>query len=295
MERIEGVYCALWTPTDGEGKILWEGLERHLSFVLESGAHGIMALGSTGEFVHLTLPQRKELLERITQKCHARGRGVIANVSDVQFRNVVELARHAKGVGANCISVLPPWYFPLEQRDVAEFFIEVARSADVPLALYNYPEVTGKRIEIATIERVARQVRVVAVKQSGAEFGYHEELLRAGEKLGFTVVSGADTRFEEVLGLGCSGTVSGMANLAPEALVNIYRNFRKREPSPEETRLVKEVSERMKPLLFPLNVMAAVAGRGFESGSPKGPLSAETRALYEAVVRDLSGFFQRAC
>src|SRR5262245_20701261 len=122
MDRFEGIYCALWTPTDQTGEILWSSLERHLGWVLNSGIRGIMALGSTGEFVHLTLDQRKEVLERVTRAAKELGRQVIANVSDVQIRNAVALASHAKSIGVDCVSVLPPWFFPAEQRDLAEFF-----------------------------------------------------------------------------------------------------------------------------------------------------------------------------
>src|SRR5437899_2996564 len=125
MEQFQGIYCALWTPTDVHGHVRWPELEKHLSFVLDRPVAGIMALGSTGEFVHLTLNQRQELLEKIVVRCKARGRQVIANVSDVQVRNAIELARSAKALGADCIAVLPPWFFPLEGRDLAEFFIEV--------------------------------------------------------------------------------------------------------------------------------------------------------------------------
>src|SRR6185295_19307645 len=105
-------------------------LESNLSFVLDGGVQGIMALGSTGEFVHLRLEQRKALIERIIQVCKARGRKVIANVSDVQIRDVVDLARHAKSAGADCIALLPPWFYPMEQRDIAAFFIEAAQKSE---------------------------------------------------------------------------------------------------------------------------------------------------------------------
>jgi len=294
MERLEGVYCALWTPTDQNGEVLWGSFERHLGFVLKSGVHGIMALGSTGEFPHLTITQRKELLARIISGCKTHGRQVIANVSDVQIRNVIELARHAKKLGADCVSILPPWFFPLEQRDLVEFFLEVARQAEAALALYNFPEVTGKKIELETIERIAREAKVVALKQSGEDFNYHRDLLRVGQQFGFPVLSGADTRLEETLGLGCSGTVSGLANAIPEFLCEIFKNFKKGERSAKQTAFVAAVSREIQPLLFPLNVKAAIEARGFETGFPKMPISEKTNAIYRAVVASLTALFHEA-
>jgi 4-hydroxy-tetrahydrodipicolinate synthase len=294
MVRLEGIYCALWTPTDANGNILWQVFEKHLTFVLGTPVSGIMALGSTGEFVHLTLTQRKQILERVATECKARGRGLIANVSDIQIRNVIDLARHAKQVGVTCVSVLAPWYYAFEQRDLAEFFIEVALASEAPLALYNYPEVTGKKIELETIEKVARRVKLVAVKQSGADFAYHKDLLKLGEQLGFVVMSGSDTQLEEILGLGCTGSVSGLANAIPEILCEIYENFRKGQTSPRQTAFVTELSRRINRVLFPFNVKAAIAARGFESGSPKMPVSSETMATYEQVRTSVEVLYQSA-
>ncbi len=294
MVRLEGIYCALWTPTDQNGNILWQVFEKHLAFVLGTPVKGIMALGSTGEFVHLTVTQRKQILERVTTECKARGRGVIANVSDIQVRNVIDLARHAKHAGVTCVSVLPPWYYALEQRDLAEFFIEVAFASEAPLALYNYPEVTGKKIELETIERVAKRVSLVAVKQSGADFGYHKDLLKLGKELGFVVMSGADTRLEDILELGCTGTVSGLANAIPDILCGIFENFRNGQRSPKQTAFVSELLKRISPVLFPFNVKGAIAGRGFETGAPKMPVSSETRATYERVLEDVKTLYQSA-
>ncbi|HTG44950.1 MAG TPA: dihydrodipicolinate synthase family protein, partial [Verrucomicrobiae bacterium] len=226
MDRLEGIYSALWTPTNSSGEILWQELEELLGFVLKGGVQGIMALGSTGEFVHLTFQQRTELLERVIRTCKEKGNArVIANVSDVQHRNVVALARYAKQAGADCAAVLPPWYFPVEQRDLAEFFIQVGRQVDLPLALYNYPEVAGNSISIETIRTVAKAVKVVAVKQSGGDFEYHYDLLRVGREMGFEVLTGSDTRLEETLKMGCAGAISGLANAVPEVFRKIYQNF----------------------------------------------------------------------
>jgi dihydrodipicolinate synthase/N-acetylneuraminate lyase len=294
MVRLEGIYCALWTPTDTNGNILWEAFEKHLAFVLGTPVNGIMALGSTAEFVHLTLTQRKQILERVARECKTRDRGLIANVSDIQIRNVIDLARHAKQAGATCISVLPPWYFALEQRDLAEFFIEVASASEAPLALYNYPEVTGKKIELETIESVARRSNLVAVKQSGADFAYHQELLKLGQQLGFVVMSGADTRLEEILDLGCTGSVSGLANAIPEVLCEIFENFRKARKSPGQTAFVTELSRRINQVLFPFNVKAAIAARGIETGSTKMPVSSETMTTYEHVLANVQALYQSA-
>ncbi len=242
MEPLSGIFCALWIPTDDHGGVIWPALEQHLNWVLDSGVRGVMALGSTGEFPHLSLAQRKGILEKTVRICHGRALPVIANISDVQHRNVVELGRHARSLGVAAAAVLPPWFFPMQREDLAEFFIRIARQIELPLLLYNYPEVTGKKIELETVEQVARVVPVIAFKQSGAEFEYHHPLLQLAARLKFSLLTGADTRLAEALQLGCTGAVSGLANAAPDILSKIYENSHRGLPSSAQTELITKLA-----------------------------------------------------
>lgn len=163
---------------------------------------------------------------------------------------------------------------------------------DLPLGLYNFPEVTGKKIETETIRRVAQSVKVAAVKQSGAEFSYHRALLDLGKELGFPVLTGADTRLPETLKMGCAGTVSGLANVIPDLLRAIYDSHHLGKDPAEPAALVTRIAEGMGPLLFPLDVKAVMEARGLETGEAKNPLSDETRRVYEKVVASVRELFE---
>jgi 4-hydroxy-tetrahydrodipicolinate synthase len=286
MRPLSGIFCAFWTPTDERGELLWPQIDRHLQFILDAGVHGFMAAGSTAEFPQLSIPQRKQILERLV-RTHLP---IIANVSDVSHRTVIDLARHAKQSGAAAIAVLPPWFFPMAQPDLAAFFITIARAAELPLVLYNFPEVCGKKIELETIQRVAAELPVAAVKQSGADYSYHHDLLRLSRELrdhSFAVLTGADTRLEETLALGCTGTVSGIANAVPNILRKVYDNHQSTQKSPTETALLATLGQRLNTLEFPLNVKALIEARGFDTGALKNPISSETSRRYDSLCTEL--------
>ncbi len=50
-----GVLTALWLPTDADGRLMRAELARHLNWLKRAGIHGVLALGSTGEFARMTL------------------------------------------------------------------------------------------------------------------------------------------------------------------------------------------------------------------------------------------------
>ena len=87
----EGVIAALWTPTDEKGRLLIRDMESNVRFICGKNVHGIMALGSTGEFLHLDLTQRKQLLELAV--AIAGPVPVIANISDIRPAIVADLGR----------------------------------------------------------------------------------------------------------------------------------------------------------------------------------------------------------
>ena len=63
----QGVFAALWIPTDARGRLMKRALAAHLAFLRRSGVHGVLALGSTGEFPRMHLAQRQEVLATVAE------------------------------------------------------------------------------------------------------------------------------------------------------------------------------------------------------------------------------------
>jgi 4-hydroxy-tetrahydrodipicolinate synthase len=287
----EGVFVALWTPTDSEGRLLSAELAGHVRFLVERRVHGIMALGSTGEFPHLPPERRKELLRSVLDL--AGPVPVIANISDIRPAVVADLGGFAREHGAAAVAVLPPYYYQITPEDLTEFFVRAAVAAALPLVLYNYPERTGHRIGLDTIAAVAERVPLAAIKQSGDEFGYHADLVKLGKEKGFSVFTGADTRLAEALNLGATGCISGLANAVPEYLVTIFSAARSANPPATrvEDERMREIGRLIGAIPFPLNMAAAMEARGLPVGEPKGVVSPKTQARYRQLTRDLRDRF----
>jgi dihydrodipicolinate synthase/N-acetylneuraminate lyase len=175
------------------------------------------------------------------------------------------------------------------------FFLHVADAVQLPVMLYNFPELAGKRIELGTIAAFADRAPMIAVKQSGSEFDYHRDLVALGREKGFVVMSGADTRLPEAFALGAAGCIGGLVNIVPEPMVLIDRACRQGEPADlaaaEAT--MQELGRIIDQLAFPLNVAAGLEARGFDPGAPKRIVSPESRALHEKIVGELTALFDR--
>ncbi len=301
--RPSGIYSAQWIPTDAQGRLDRASLAAHIAFERRAGISGLLALGSTGEFPHFTIAERQEALTVIAEL--AAPLPVIANITDIRPRAAIEIGRYAKALGYSAVALMPPVFFPLSQADILAYFLHVAEAVDLPVMLYNFPELTGKRLDLPTIAAFADRAPMCGIKQSGGEFAYHRELIALGQEKGFNVMSGSDTRLPEVFKLGAAGCTGGLVNIVPELMVHIYKTCggsgAPRATSPGAERpdhldaaaAMVELGKIIDQLTFPLNVAAGLEARGFNPGAPKTIVSEESRRLYAKIVTELVALFQR--
>ena len=288
---FEGIIPAVWTPTGADGQLLVDDLRRNMEFIRAATPAAWMALGSTGEFVHLTLDQRKETLERILE--FGGGLPAIANVSATNPRDAIDLGKHAKSAGAVAIALLPPWFFRIGDDDLAAHFTRVADAVGLPLVLYNFPEMTGNIIAPEVAAQVAERVPVAALKFSGYQFEKHAEYIAVARAKNFRVLTGWDKRIPEAMTLGATGCVGGMANYAPELMVEAFHAMRAGDRPRADAAAAKLVrlSDVSDAVNFPLNVAAAMEARGLRPGAPKMALSRKTRDAFEELKAKMRALF----
>src|SRR5215217_8023295 len=287
----KGIFSAQWIPTDASGRIDRASLASHLEFEKRAGINGVLALGSTGEFPHFTVDERKQILATLAEL--AQPLTIFANITDIRPKAAIEIGRYAKSLGMSAVALMPPVFFPVSQADMLAYFLHVAEAVDLPVMLYNFPELTGKRIDLPTIAAFADRAPMIAIKQSGGEFEYHKELIALGREKRFAVMSGADTRLPEVFKLGGAGCTGGLVNIVPELMVHIYRVCGGGLPGDASlaAERMREVGRVIDQLNFPLNVAAGMEARGLKPGVPKTIVSDESRALYAKIVREFRDLF----
>ena len=212
----------------------------------------------------------------------------MANVSEINPRVASEMGRVAAGAGFDSISLLPPWFFELSQDDVAEFLLHVGKASGLPVWLYNFLERTGHKIALESVRKAAANLPLVGVKQSGADFEYHRPLVALGRELGFSVLTGSDTNMGEAMEMGAVGSVSGLANVLPELVMEMYGNARRdgglKASQSEAGKRLHEIGKVMGSLTFPLNVAAVLEARGIPPGAPKARVSASSAEGYQQLV-----------
>ena len=116
--------------------------------------------------------------------------------------------------------LVTPYYNKPPQEGLYRHFVAAADASAVPVILYNVPGRTAVDLLPATVARLARHPRIVALKEATAAPARMRELLSALPPE-FAVLSGDDASAVEFMGAGARGVISVTANVAPRRMREI--------------------------------------------------------------------------
>jgi len=159
----EGVLAALWIPCDEEGALKRDALARHIAYLKGTGIHGILALGSTGEFVRMSLKQREKCCrcDRIGRAAsgprqpefHPAGRSHLARAK----RETIGRGRRRPDAPAS---------FPFPRPICWSFSLRAADQVELPFYLYNFPNSPANRIDLETISAFADRANMAGINKA---------------------------------------------------------------------------------------------------------------------------------
>jgi 4-hydroxy-tetrahydrodipicolinate synthase len=175
-DSLRGIIPPIATPLTPAEEVDAQGMRRLVSYLLDAGVHGIFVLGATGEFAYLRDRERVRAIEAAVEAVDGRV-PVIAGISDVGTRQVIERCRAAQGAGADFVVCTAPYYSPLRQPWIYEHLRTIACETGARLLLYNVPPVATP-IDPETIARLAEIENVVGIKDSADLIHIQDVLFR---------------------------------------------------------------------------------------------------------------------
>lgn len=222
MTELKGVFTAIITPFTPDGEIDYDYLSRHLQFQQASGVDGVVACGTTGEQPSLTVAERRQVLDAVSEN---RGRlRLIAGTGCCSTDETVELIRFAQQMAADAALVVPPYYFkPVSAQGLAAHYRAVLEAVDLPLVLYNIPVFTGVEITDELVTELSAYAHLAGIKDSSGDLQRTTDYVRNFPNL--RVFCGSDHHLAGALRTGAAGGISAVGNAFPNEVAAIYRTF----------------------------------------------------------------------
>lgn len=224
---LKGALAAAVTPLREDGAALDElAFAPYVEFLVAPGhLDGVLALGTTGEGILLSVEERKRAAELFFAA--ARGRLQVAVHCGAQTTaDTVALAAHAREAGADAVAVIGPPYFKLDEKaQYAHFFAAASACAPLPFYVYEFASTTGYPIASDVLLRLRDEAsNVVGLKVSDTPFDAFEKYLLPG----FDIFVGPEALIADGMAHGAIGAVSALASALPREVAAVVS-----EPSPE--------------------------------------------------------------
>jgi 4-hydroxy-tetrahydrodipicolinate synthase len=208
-----GSMVALVTPFK-DNKVDWQSFEALIEFHIQSGTHGIVPCGTTGESATLNHEEHEAVIKAAVKAVRKRV-PVIAGTGSNSTAEAVRLTRAAENFGADGALMISPYYNRPTQDGIYQHYKKVASEVGIPIIVYNIPGRTGSKIEPETLARLAEIGNIAGVKEATGSVDQAIDVIRlCGDRL--AVYSGEDSLIFSLMALGGKGVISTVANVAPE-------------------------------------------------------------------------------
>lgn len=285
-----GVIPPMISPLTPDHAIDTAALDRLVEHILAGGCSGLFILGGCGEGAWLT-PGRRSDVVRATVRA-VRGRApILTGVMLPASGPAIEAAARAADEGSDALVLGSPYYYPADGETQRRHVEAVMAAVKLPVLLYNIPQATHQPIAPAVVEALARESRILGIKDSAGNFEAFQGFLAIKQaRPDFRVLQGHEAYAAASLLLGADGLVPGMANFAPARFVELHRAARQGDAA---------ACARMQAAITDLEALhthghwlpalkAACARCGLGNGIPCPPLVPAAPAQAQAVAAILA-------
>lgn len=280
--------AALATPLDETGAIDTTGLGRLVAHILAGGADGLCPAGSTGEGPLLSLATRIYLVEAVAGSAPAGTPVIPGTLSVNPDETLVDIESYAKA-GATAVLVPPPFYYPLGDGAVADFFGYLAKRSPLPVLLYNIPAMTKVSISPSVVADLAGHGAIAGMKDSSRDMEYFCSVASAvGPGVDFDLLTGSDTLLLASLASGAKGTIAASVNLVPGLVSSLYKAAKSAEPNAGDLqRKLADVVFACRKPGFPAGWKAALKLAGLCEAHVAAPMRPATEEATKALAIEL--------
>jgi 4-hydroxy-tetrahydrodipicolinate synthase len=222
--KLEGLYTALITPFDSQGKLDEEGLRHNLRYQIKHKVQGIVVLGTTGEAPTLSHQEKRTVVEISLEEVKGKAT-LMVGTGSYSTEQTIASTRLAQEMGADAALIVTPYYNKPTQEGLYRHFEAICKAVSIPICIYNIQGRTGQNLQTETLGRLMAFPSIIGIKEASGNILQINEVLEVMRKKRphFRVVSGDDILTFPLMALGGHGVVSVASNLIPGPILNLVQ------------------------------------------------------------------------
>lgn len=248
---FKGIFTALLTPFDQNGRINDKALERLVKHNIKMGVKGFYVCGSTGEAFLLSRDERKHVME--TVRAVAPDSTLIAHVGSINEEEAIDLAVYAEKLGYNAVSSVTPFYYKFSFDEIKSYYFGISNSVSLPMLVYYIPSFSGVNMGVKEISQFLDNDKFLGIKYTSNDFFTMEQCkTNFPDKI---VYNGFDEMLLSGLAMGADGGIGSTYNFMADKFVKIRELFM--ENKTDEAQRIQREANRIITLLCKFGVMQA--------------------------------------
>jgi 4-hydroxy-tetrahydrodipicolinate synthase len=271
--QFEGIYTPIVTPYHDDFSCNEEVLAQTVEHLIQSGVHGIIVAGSTGEYYAQTMEERIRMMARCRDLIGGRV-PMIVGTGAIRTEDSIAYALAAKEHGADALLVATPPYAYPTGREIALHALAIDRAANLPVMLYNYPGRMSVNMDEECLDRLGRSPNFCAIKESSGDINRLHMLARDYPHIALSC--GMDDQALEFFAWGARSWVCAGSNFAPEAHLALYRACAVEGDFSKGRAIMSAMLPLMRVLeqggKFVQCIKYGLTLRGIDAGPPRRPL-----------------------
>jgi len=282
-QKLSGIFTPVVTPFVNDVPDL-DALTYNLTQLRKTDIKGFFALGSNGEYKSLTSEEQLLVLEVFAQE--KGDKIVMVGTGCESTKETIEKSHVAAQMGFDYVSVLTPHYFAkqMDATTLVRYYERVAEKVSVPVLLYNAPQFAGGvQIPSKAVVELSKHPNIAGMKDSSAA-GPARFLSEVDPEDDFAILAGSMSLLYPSLHMGATGGVISLANVVPEACVELYELFAQGqyEEAKDLSAGLIRLNQAISGTWGVAGVKAAMELVGLKGGRPREPL---TPAPDEAIAQ----------
>lgn len=286
---FRGTYTVMITPFDREGRPDLDALAAFTEWQIAEGIHGLIPLGSTGEFLSMTEAERDAVAGCVIDTAAGRV-PVLVGTGAEWTEDAVRASRRAQTMGADGVMIIPPFYSTPSEDELVAHYTTIAAGLSIPIMLYNNPATANVDLTPPVISRLAAIEGVDYVKESTMDVTRIRDILEfCGDRM---TVFGGIMGFESFVA-GAQGWVSVGSNIMPREFSQLFELTADAKDYDRARALYREILPVIRMVgghQYVTATKAALEMMGRRVGSPRAPrlpADAAARAQISQVLRGL--------
>ena len=288
MKRLNGIYPALLTPFDQNGKVNCDALKQLVRWNIEKGVDGFYVGGSTAEAFLLTEEERNLVYRTVAEEATGKV-NLIAHIGAISTEEAIRFGRVAKECGYDAISAIAPFYYKFSFDQIKKHYFDIVEAVDMPMIVYNFPNFSGVNLTVEQVAQFFADDRFIGIKHTSNDFFALEQFkTNFPDKL---VYNGFDEMFLCGLTMGADGGIGSTYNFMAEKFIQIQKLFS--EHRTQEAQEIQKEANRIIKALCKVGVMEGekevLCQLGFDFGHARAPFSQlndEQKAFLKNAITD---------